>query len=226
MRHYLLEECYEVLDVMTGDNAALHKEELGDLLFQIVFQAQIRNETGQFSLSDVIDGICDKLERRHPHVFGNERIDDPQEVAMRWESLKAKEGKGTLAEVPRALPALMQAEKVGRRVSRVGFDWPDVDGAMEKIQEELAELREAMSNNDPDAFTSELGDVLFSVVNVARHLGVSPELSLRASTDRFMARFQRMEADLAAAGRSVQDVPDTELNQRWERAKRDLNTDV
>ena len=126
MRHYLLEECYEVVDVMAGDNAALHKEELGDLLFQIVFQAQIRNETGQFSLSDVIDGICDKLERRHPHVFGNERIEDPQEVAMRWESLKAEEGKGMLAEVPRALPALMQAERSAsayRGLGLIGQMW-------------------------------------------------------------------------------------------------------
>ena len=135
MRPYLLEEAYEVLEVMAGDDVALHREELGDLLFQIVFQSQIRSEQGAFELADVVGDICEKLTRRHPHVFGDEQGGDAGAVAVRWEELKAAEGKGDITDVPKALPALTRAAKVGKKAAKVGFDWPAVDGPLAKLRE-------------------------------------------------------------------------------------------
>jgi tetrapyrrole methylase family protein/MazG family protein len=224
MRPHLLEEAYEVLDVMAGDDADAHCEELGDLLFQVVFQARLREEAGSFDLAAVVRGISEKLERRHPHVFGDEKIEDASEVVDRWETLKRAEGKGTLDGVPRALPALTRAEKVGRRAARSGFDWSDIEGPLSKVEEELKEVREAMTDGDRRAIARELGDLLFAVVNVARHLDVSPELALVEATDRFVSRYRQVEARLRDAGETVEDSTEDTLNDLWEAAKRQEET--
>lgn len=220
MVHYLLEETYEVVDVMTAD-ADAHREELGDLLFQIVFHAQLRAEEGAFTLDEVVDGIADKLIRRHPHVFGDEDGSDPERVALRWEQLKREEGRGPLDGIPRALPALMRAEKVGKRAARVGFDWPDVDGPIDKLREEVDELAEAAKSGDRDQALHELGDVLFSAVNVARHLKVHPEDALTGTTERFMARFAWVLARLEAEspGTTPEEAGLERLDRLWDEAK-------
>lgn len=221
--HFLIEEAYEVREVMAGEDAAVHEEELGDLLFQVVLQTQLRQEQGAFSLAPVIEGITQKLVRRHPHVFGDEVVADAQEVPLRWEAIKRAEGKGkgTLADVPRALPALMRAEKLGARASRVGFDWPDVLGPLDKLDEEVGELREAVVGGDAEHIRHELGDVLFSAVNVARHVGVRPEDALAATNERFLRRYGHVEARLAERGRTPEDASLDQLNALWDEAKRD-----
>jgi MazG family protein len=219
LRPYLLEEAYEVLDVMGGDDAAVHCDELGDLLFQVVFQAQIRAEEGAFGLADVVDAIADKLERRHPHVFGDEEAEDATAVLVRWDELKRAEGKGGIGDVPEALPALMRAAKVGKRAAKTGFDWPDVAGPLAAVRAELAELEQAIASGDSDGASRELGDLLFSVVNVARHLRTDPELALRATTDRFLARYRHVSAALEARGLKAADADAATLDALWAAAK-------
>ncbi len=220
--HFLIEEAYEVREVMAGEDPALHQEELGDLLFQIVLQTELRRERGAFSLAPVIEGITRKLVRRHPHVFGDEVVSRADEVPLRWEAIKRAEGKGkgTLADVPRALPALMRAEKIGARAARAGFDWPDVRGPLGKLDEEVGELREALAEGDPAHVKHELGDVLFAAVNVARHAGVHPEEALAATNERFLRRYAHVETRLAETGRAPEDASLDELNDLWDEAKR------
>jgi tetrapyrrole methylase family protein/MazG family protein len=224
LKPWLLEEAVETLEVMDGD-PALHCEELGDLLFQIVFQARLREEEGAFAMRDVVASIADKLERRHPHVFGAESIDDPAEVARRWDALKAEEGKTAHpAEVPDTWPALLRAQKVGSRASKLGFDWPDAAGPLAKVDEELAEVRAAMhapASQRAAALHHEVGDLLFAVVNVARHLGVSAEAALHDASARFVGRVGRVEALLASDGLSAKTAGDAALDAAWERAKHD-----
>lgn len=224
LKPWLLEEAVETLEVMDGD-PGLHCEELGDLLFQIVFQARLREEEGAFGMREVVAGIADKLERRHPHVFGAESIDDPDEVARRWDVLKAEEGKTAHpAEVSGSWPALLRAQKVGSRASKLGFDWPDAAGPLAKVDEELAEVRAAMCEPAPRraaALHHEVGDLLFAVVNVARHLGVSAEAALHDASARFVGRVERVEAALAAEGLTAKTVGEAALDAAWERAKHD-----
>ncbi len=222
LRHYLLEESHEVLEVMTGDDTAAHCEELGDLLLQVAFQSQLRSEVQAFDLADVVTSICNKLESRHPHVFGDERAADAAAVSRRWDEIKHKEGKPKgPAGVSTQLPALIRAEKIGEKAKKVGFDWPDVEGPLAKVTEELGELQNARQIADPELrqrrLHEELGDLLFSVVNVARHLGIRPELALHDASARFTSRFAGVNAR----------IPDTttasltELDAAWEAAKRD-----
>lgn len=219
---FLLEEAYEVLEVMSGDDPGLHREELGDLLFQIVFQSQIRAEQGAFELADVVDGICEKLTRRHPHVFAEESVGDSAAVAKRWDELKALEGKGDIMDVPKALPALMHAAKVGKKASKVGFDWTEISGPLAKLREEVDELEHAISHENAARVSDELGDVLFAAVNVARHAGANPEFALRATTERFLERFQWVRNTLRERGVELgQDEVSLEtLDALWEEAKR------
>ncbi len=217
LKHYLIEEAYEVLEAM--DSPDLHCEELGDLLLQIVFQAQIRREEGVFTLSDVVNAIADKMERRHPHVFGDESIASAEGVSARWEKLKAAEGKGGIHDVSRALPSLMLAEKIGKKAAKQGFDWQDDQGPLEKLEEELVELKEAIATGTPDEIHNELGDVLFATVNVAHRHGIRPELALRSTIDRFLTRFAYMEEALARAGRAMPHTSAEELDALWEEAK-------
>lgn len=220
LRHYLIEEAYEVLEAMESGDSSEHCEELGDLLLQIVFQSQIRSEAGEFALVDVIESIADKMERRHPHVFGDESAADIGAVETRWEEIKRAEGKGGLEAISASLPALMQAEKVGKKAAKSGFDWQDVSGPLEKVEEELLELREAIATGDQAAIEGELGDLLFASVNAARHVGVRPELALLGTVARFKERYAAVSRLCAAQGRSIEQCSAAELDRLWEEAKR------
>jgi MazG family protein len=230
---YVVEEAYEVCEAIErGDPAAL-REELGDLLFQVVFLARIAEEDGHFDFDGVAAGIAEKLVRRHPHVFAAE---PHAPAAGAWEAHKEHERRaraeaagepepGLLAGVARALPALVRAVKLQDRAARVGFDWPEVERVMEKVEEELAELRDEFAAADPDRLDHELGDVLLAVSNVARHLGVDPEQALHRANRRFEQRFARMEALSAAAGRPMAGTALDELEALWVRAKKELARD-
>ncbi len=223
LRHYLLEETHEVLEVMTGPDAGAHCEELGDLLLQIAFQAQIRAEAGAFELADVVDAICDKMVRRHPHVFGDEDASDAVAVKRRWEELKQAEGKKSgLAGVSEHLPALMRAEKLSSKAAKFGFDWGDVSGPIAKVREELGEIEAELAKpeRDPTRVHAEVGDLLLAVVNVARHLEVRPELAMHDASSRFTRRVAAVEAHLAGLGQRLEDATEAELDAAWEAAKR------
>lgn len=225
MRPWLIEETYEVLAALDADNADAHREELGDLLFQIVFQAQIRAEDGRFDLADVADAIHTKMVERHPHVFGDAPNDGEPMGAARWAKLKAKGSprRRILDGVPGALPALLRAQKLGARAGAAGFDWLDADAVLPIISGELAELAEARDAADAQAIEHEVGDVLFSVVNLARKLGIDAESALQRANARFTARFEAIEAGLDAEGRRVQDATPDELEARWQAAKAAIN---
>jgi len=221
LRPHLLEEAYEALHAIdAGDTQAL-REELGDLLLQIVLQAQIAVEEGDFSLGEVIHGIETKIRRRHPHVFGDVQVGEVDEVLRNWEALKASErqdagkGKGLLDGIPLGLPALAQAAEIQDRVARIGFDWPQADGARDKILEELDEIARAGS----EGLADEVGDLLFSAVNFARRLNVDAESALRTAAARFRRRFARVEALASTAGRELSALSLDELDVLWEQAK-------
>lgn len=225
---HTLEEAYEVADAIErGDTRAL-RDELGDLLFQVVFHAQLAREHGAFDFEDVVAAICDKLTRRHPHVFAGQSIAGVEEQSRVWDRLKADErrtagqGDGALDGVPRALPALSRACQLGRRAAHAGFDWPDAGGPRAKIDEELAELDHAVAGiRDPDRLEAELGDLLFSVANLARHLGVDAEAALRRASDRFVRRYGHLERALAARGADATTAGGELLDQLWAAAKRE-----
>lgn len=231
LRPYLIEECYEVLDAIDAGNRSEHREELGDLLFQIVFQAQLAREAGEWDLADVIQAIAEKLEYRHPDHFGGSEESSPAgdaaAVEQRWVLLKAKEkerkrgGRVSVIDgVPSGAPALLRAERITEKASRIGFDWPDVAGVRGKIAEELAELDEALGSKDAQAIEHELGDLLFTVANLARHVGVPAEDALRGAIRRFDRRFRWMEGRLHERGlpTGATAAPD-ELESLWEEAK-------
>jgi ATP diphosphatase len=212
---YTIEEAYEVADAIGRGDMADLKDELGDLQLQVVYHAAIAAEQGAFTLSEVLDGIADKMVRRHPHIFGD-AAESPG-----WEALKAAErgksaDKSAVAGVALALPALQRAEKIQKRAARVGFDWPDISGPRAKIDEELAELEAATSQEERAA---ELGDLLFSVVNYARHLGIEPEQALRGAIGRFEARFRRVEA---TAPKPLKELDIEALETLWQQAKKDV----
>jgi tetrapyrrole methylase family protein/MazG family protein len=224
IRPNVLEEAYEVADAIdSGDKDALC-EELGDLLLQVVFHSRMEQEAGGFDFDDVADGICKKLIHRHPHIFADVKVGSAEEVLKNWDGIK-KEEKGqqtftdTLRSVPRAFPALMRAQKVQKRASRAGFDWRDVDGVLPKIAEEAGELAEACKRGDADEIESELGDLLFSVVNLSRFLKVDSEQALAASTDKFIARFEQVEKMAAQRGIDMQSAGLSQLDQLWDEAK-------
>lgn len=212
---YTIEEAYEVADAISrGDLEAL-KDELGDLQLQVVYHARMAEEAGAFSLADVMTAISDKMERRHPHIFGD------AEASPGWETLKARERESeadgsALAGVALALPALKRAEKIQKRAARVGFDWPDSEGPRAKILEELEELDRASTDTEREA---ELGDLLFAVVNLARHLGINPEMALRGAVDRFEQRFRHVEK---ISGKPLTEMDITSLEGLWQRAKKDI----
>jgi tetrapyrrole methylase family protein/MazG family protein len=222
LRPHLLEETYETLEAIDSGDAAALKEELGDLLLQIVLQAQISSEEGDFGMAEVIAHISDKLVRRHPHVFGDLVVTDVDEVLHNWEGLKEEErkragaGRGALDGVPDALPALAQALEIQSRAARLGFDWRSVDGVRTKLDEELAELQGATDALDREA---EVGDLLFAAVNYARWIGVDPEAALRGSNRRFRRRFSHMEVAASGAERSLREMTAEELDALWEQAK-------
>jgi len=225
LRPYVLEETYEVLEAIDGGDASAHREELGDLLLQIVFQARLREEAGLFGFADVADAISDKLVSRHPHVFGDGQVKDAAEVLTQWAALKREEkrkkggGLGALEGVPRELPALARADRLTEKAGRVGFDWPDATGARAKVTEELGELDEAIASGRRAEIEHELGDTLFALANLARKLGVAPEEALRGTVGRFISRFTHIEAVLAARGVAPGSASLAEMDRLWEEAK-------
>lgn len=226
LRPYVLEETYEVLEAIESGDAREHCEELGDLLLQIVFQAQLAREAGQFDFADVAQAIADKLVSRHPHVFGDAQVKDAAGVLTQWVALKQKEraakGRGTsvLEGVPREMPALARADRLTEKASRVGFDWPDAGGARAKVDEELRELDEAIATGDPKRMEEELGDLLFAVANLARKLSLPPEEALRNAIGRFVARFEYIEQGLARRGVERGGATLEEMDRLWNEAKR------
>jgi tetrapyrrole methylase family protein/MazG family protein len=222
---YLVEETYEVVDALGDGNVDDHREELGDLLLQIVFQSELRFAEGKFGIDDVARGIVAKLVRRHPHVFGDTVAKDADAVLANWAKLKAAEkaekGKhGALHGIPRSAPALLRATRAGEKASAVGFDWPDADGPRAKVDEELREFDAARKQGDREQMQSELGDVLLAITNLARKLGLDAEQALRDADDRFGRRFRYIEEALAAEGRAVGDASPAEQDRLWEAAKR------
>jgi len=219
---HLMEEAYEALHALDADDMPALREELGDLLLQIVLQTQIAAEEGTFRMQDVIAGINDKLIRRHPHVFGELKVTGVDQVLQNWEALKRAErkengeGKGLLDGVPVGLPALAQAAEVQRRVARVGFDWPALEGVLEKVAEELNEL---LTADGPERQADEMGDLLFAMVNYARWLEIDPEAALRRAAQRFRTRFGKLEAEALRAGRPLEGMSAAEMDRLWEAAK-------
>jgi len=226
---HTLEEAYEVADAIERNDLPALREELGDLLFQVAFHARLASERGAFAFDDVVRAICDKLTRRHPHVFGGARITDAREQTLVWEKLKAAEraaqgqGNGTLAGVPLALPALSRARKLGRRAADAGFDWPDPRGPRAKIDEELAELDRVVAEGaGDDRREAELGDLLFSVVNLARHLEIDAETALRHANERFERRYRHLERSLAALHVDMGTAGPELLDRLWAAAKAEI----
>ena len=223
IRSNMIEEVYEYLEAVDAEDTEGMREELGDILMQIVFHARMAEEAGRFDLQDVIDEVVDKLIRRHPHVFGETKVTGSDEVLVNWEAIKKTEKterKHVLDGVTQGLPALLRAYKLQSKAAKVGFDWPDVKGVWDKVQEELAELQEALASGDRDAAENELGDVLFAIVNYARHQKIEPEVALNGTNNRFAKRFAHVESCVEASGKAWQDFSLAELDQFWDEAKR------
>ena len=223
IRSNMIEEVYEYLEAVDAEDTEGMREELGDILMQIVFHARMAEEAGRFDLQDVIDEVVDKLIRRHPHVFGETKVTGSDEVLVNWEAIKKTEKterKHVLDGVTQGLPALLRAYKLQSKAAKVGFDWPDVKGVWDKVQEELAELQAALASGDRAAAENELGDVLFALVNYARHQKIEPEVALNGTNNRFAKRFAHVESCVEASGKAWQDFSLDELDQFWDEAKR------
>lgn len=226
IRPQLIEEAYEVLEAIEEANDGLLCEELGDVLLHIIFHALLAEERGAFHLEDVISGIRDKLIRRHPHVFGSgTKLDHPDQVLSQWDELKKSEKahrQSALDGIPSSLPALMRAQETQKKAAKVGFDWKSAQGALQKIQEEAHEL--AQTHQDPARAHDELGDLLFSIVNLARHLGLDAEQALRDATAKFSSRFRQAEASARQSGRDLTTMSEAELEELWQAAKTATST--
>ncbi len=227
IKSYLLEEAYEVMDAIDQRDWEGLEEELGDLLLQPVFFAEMAAQEQRFTIADSLDRINEKLVRRHPHIFGHAQADSPEEVKARWDEIKKQEkseqghtpAESILDGVPRSIPALVESEKLGQKAAGQGFDWPDVSGALDKLHEEANELAEAQAANRPDYVEHELGDLLFTIVNIARHLKVDPEQALRKANARFRFRFKLVEEATANSGSTMPETPLETLETYWQQAK-------
>ncbi len=219
MARHLIEESYEIIDAIEAGQPQDLKDELGDLAFQIVFHAQLADERGDFDLQDIIDAICAKMIERHPHVFGDETQRDAQSVRQAWEARKQASGRRVLAGVPRHMPALQRAERLTSKAATVGFDWDHHRHVLDKIDEELVELKEAIEGGDKGEIEDELGDALFALVNLARHMGVDAEAALRSTNDKFTRRFNHIEDTLQDQGRHPRDASLEEMDALWNQAK-------
>ena len=225
LRRYLIEETYEVLEAIEDGDRYKICEELGDLLLQIVFHAQIAAENDDFDMNNVVAGICEKMIRRHPHVFADTSVQDSNEVLVNWEKIKKEEKAGAgpagvLTGVPQYLPALLRAAKLQEKAAGGGFDWPDYQGPLEKVHEELSELADVIIAGNSVRIEEELGDVLFSMVNLARHLAVDPESALAGTAMKFIKRFNYVEKNAQISGRDLSSFSLLELDKWWEEAKK------
>lgn len=225
LKPFLVEECFEVVDALEEGDPAKVKEELGDLLFQIIFHARIAEERGEFSISDVIGANIEKMTRRHPHVFGDEKLSTDKEVLANWEEIKKKEKgyehrKSILEGVPKSMPSLIRAHRLQERAARVGFDWSHLNEALPKLDEELAEFREALKSENADNIEEELGDIFFMLVNISRFLGVDPENALRKTISKFIHRFRYIEESAANAGKSLNNMTLDEMETLWQESKK------
>jgi MazG family protein len=224
----LIEEAYEVAEAARAKGDAHFREELGDLLLLIVMHAEIASETGRFDIDEIVRDISEKLVRRHPHVFGTSDARDAGAVLKQWEAIKREEKKADshyLASLPKALPALVRAQKAQSKAARVNFDWTEVREVVEKVEEELREMKDAIESQDRRTIEEEVGDVLFAVVNLARKCKIDAESALQGATDKFVARFNRLEDELKASGKKLGDVDLAEMDAIWDRIKKTLNAE-
>jgi tetrapyrrole methylase family protein / MazG family protein len=221
LRESLLEETYEVLESLDNDDIQELRNELGDLMLHVVLHGTIAEQSGEFTLAEVLDSISKKLVRRHPHVFGTTRVSDAEEVTRNWETLKLEEGRSSLLQgVPRRMPSLQRAYRIQQRAAKVGFDWKKAEDVWEKIREELGELRKALRKKNAKEQEEEFGDLLFALVNYARFLRLNPENALRGTTEKFISRFRYIEKELAHRGKDVHGSSLEEMDALWNEAKR------
>ncbi|MEE9364696.1 MAG: nucleoside triphosphate pyrophosphohydrolase [Cellulophaga sp.] len=221
LRHLTIEETYELGDAILDNNLEEVKKELGDLLLHLVFYAKIGSETNDFDIADVANSICEKLIHRHPHIYGDVKVENEEEVKRNWEKLKLKEGKSSVLEgVPKSLPALVKASRIQEKVAGVGFDWEQPEQVWEKVQEELGEFQDEVKVGNTDAMEAEFGDVLFSMINYARFLNINPENALERTNKKFINRFQYLESKAKELGKPLHDMTLAEMDVFWEEAKK------
>ena len=220
LRHLTIEETYELGDAILDNDLQEVKKELGDLLLHIVFYAKIGSETGDFDIADVANEVCEKLIIRHPHIYGDVKVDNEEDVKRNWEKIKLKEGnKSVLGGVPKSLPALVKASRIQDKAAGVGFDWDNIDDVFAKVKEEIEELHAEVKAQKHTAIEAEFGDVLFSLINYARFLKVNPEDALERTNKKFIARFQYLERKAAESGKSLRDMTLAEMEAYWQEAK-------
>ena len=220
LRHLTIEETYELGDAILDNDLQEVKKELGDLLLHIVFYAKIGSETGDFDIADVANGVCEKLIIRHPHIYGDIKVDNEEDVKRNWEKIKLKEGnKSVLGGVPKSLPALVKASRIQDKAAGVGFDWDNIDDVFAKVKEEIEELHAEVKAQKHTAIEAEFGDVLFSLINYARFLKVNPEDALERTNKKFIARFQYLERKASESGKSLRDMTLAEMETYWQEAK-------
>ena len=225
IKKYMIEEAYELYEAISGDEPEEVKEELGDLFFLLLFLADLYEEKGAFGLSSALKGIKDKMIRRHPHIFGNVKINGAQDVITNWQAIKGEEArekgkrKSVLGNLPLALPALQRAFRIGERAGRVGFDWPDEKGVLKKLEEEIGELKTALEGGKREEIEDELGDLLFTVSNLSRKLGFNPEDTLKRALNKFVKRFQRMEDAISRDGKDMAELDIDTLESYWQKTK-------
>ncbi len=224
LKPFLVEETYEVLEAIDEGSSSKVKEELGDLLFQVIFHAQLASERGEFTIDDVLMRIGEKMRIRHPHVFGEKKLNTSAEVLADWEKIKKaekgySERKSILEGVPRELPALIRAHRLQERAARVGFEWDRIRDVTDKLDEEIGEFKKTLAENDPARMEDELGDVFFVLVNIARFIGVNPEDALRKTISKFISRFQYIEEKAASLGVELSDMTLSEMDRLWDEAK-------
>ena len=221
LRHLTIEETYELGDAILDNDLGEVEKELGDLLLHIVFYSKIGSETNSFDIASVANGICEKLIQRHPHIYGDVKVENEEDVKKNWEQLKLKEGKNSVLEgVPRSLPALVKAYRIQDKVAGVGFDWEKPEQVFEKVQEELSELQAEINTNNKDKIEAEFGDVLFSFINYARFLNINPENALERTNKKFIKRFQYLEEQSKRLSKAIKNMSLDEMNIFWEEAKK------
>ncbi len=220
LRHLTIEETYELTDAILDKDMDELKGEIGDLMLHLVFYSKIASETKHFDVADVLNAICDKLVHRHPHIYGDVKVKDENEVKANWEALKLKEGKKSVLEgVPKSLPALVKATRIQDKARGVGFDWEKPEQVWEKVEEEIQEFKEASESGNFDEIESEYGDLLFSLINYARFKNIDPELALARTNKKFISRFQHLEKRAAEMGKNLHDMTLAEMDVFWEEAK-------